>query len=223
MRRRVLRTGLIGAGVLLLVPGIIWITTSGSRLNDDDAYTALQPLLEVPLDSITDNQLSESLHIPETEQWVRIRKLWGEPDFVISIIDQTGRNAICLTSAGFQIEVKKQNGGSIPLLTGGPPYGYSDFCAGAGLRFRATPGEKLELTLRGERDRAPSRGASPHIVLRGGELIVVPNWWNTKDKLVSVSLDNDISTLLKWASVSGVVLVLMGASLIAVKRVRRHH
>lgn len=212
---------LIGAGVLLFIPGVLWITTSGSRLSDDDAYTALQPLLRIPLDSVKENYLSEWLRIPDTEQWVRIRKVWGEPDFVISSIDQTGKIATCLTSAGLQIQVKNQDGGSIPLLMGGQPYGYSAFCAEAGLRFRAAPGEKLNLTIAGQRDRAPSRRARPHIVLLPrGELIVVPNWQNTKDKLVGVALDNDISTLLKWTSVSGVLLVVIGALLIAVKRAR---
>jgi hypothetical protein len=93
MKSRRLHLWLSGAGALFLIPGLLWIATSGSRLKDDDARIVLQPLVRMPL-----GRISERLIIPDTPQWTKIRKVWGEPEFVFSAIDETGRNLICLPS-----------------------------------------------------------------------------------------------------------------------------
>jgi hypothetical protein len=212
MTSRRLSLWLSGAGVVLLIPGIVWIATSGSRLNDDDAFIALQPLVRIPLARISDGNFSEPLPIPETAQWVNIRKVWGEPEFVISTIDEAGRDAMCLPSIGLRIEVRNQTGSLMPLWPGGAPYGYSDFCSESSMRFRAAPGDMLALTITSQSGRA----------LPAGYLIVVGNWWNTKDRLVSVSLDKDTKTFVQWISLTGVALVLAGAVLMFRHHVRQH-
>jgi len=76
------------------------------------------------------------------------------------------------------------------------------------MRFRAAPGNMLALTVTSRRGRA----------LPAGNLVVVPNWWNTKDDLVGVGMDKDIATLVQWISFMGIALVPAGAVLMF-----RHH
>jgi hypothetical protein len=210
MKARHLYLWLGGAGALFLTPGLLWITTSGSPLKDDDVRIALQPLVRVSLRRISDSNLQERITVPDTSQWTKIRKVWGEPEFVISAIDETGRNLIC-PSIPAHIELTDRSGSVIPLRRGGPPYGYSAFCAESSLRFNAAPGDTLNISITASAGRA----------LPAGDLIVVRDWWNTKDKLVGVYLDDDISSLIRWTSLAGVLLLAADAVLILRSQVRK--
>jgi len=87
-------------GGLLVLPGVLWFGGSGTRPNNDDVSSALKPLTRIHLDSIDEKPLSVALIIPNTARWTRIRKAWGEPEFVFSAIDPTGRFAQCLPEMG---------------------------------------------------------------------------------------------------------------------------
>lgn len=161
-------------GTLLLVPRILWVVDSGSRLSDDDARTALRPLNRIQLDGIDQAPIPVTLMIPNTTQWTKIRSVWGEPGFVISAVDTAGTFALCLPEMPVRIELIDATGRIIPLQPGGGPYGYSTGCASSSLRLHSAPGNELTLKLAGTRP-----GTVP-----AGDLIVVSNWFNTKDKLV---------------------------------------
>jgi hypothetical protein len=179
------------AGAIVVIPGLLWIATSGSRLNDGDAHIALQPLIRIPLGRISDGPFSERFDVPDTRQWAKIRKVWGEPDFVVTAIDEAGRYLIC-PPIPLRIDLTDRGGSSIPLRRGEPPYGYSAHCSESSLRFQATAGDTLNIKITAAGDR----------LLPAGDIIVVRYWWNTKDKLVGVYLDDEIDSLLArpWRS-----------------------
>ncbi len=210
MKSHRLPLGLSAIGALLVFPGVLWFAGSGTRLNDDDVSSALKPLTQIRLDSIGEQPLSVTLINPNTARWTRIRKAWGEPEFVFAAIDPTGRIAQCLPKMGVRIELWDPIGRAIVLRPGGGPYGYSTDCESSSLRFRAAVGDvlTLEVTKIGE-------GVTT------GDLIVVGDWFNTKDKLVGVALDKDIQPILKWPSITGSLLILSALLVFVRNRVRQ--
>src|ERR1051326_8082000 len=148
MRRLPLWLGAIGA--LLLVPRILWVADSRSRLSDDDARVALQPLKRIQLARIDQRSFSVTFMIPNTIQWTKIRKKWGEPELVISLVDATGRFALCLPEVPVRIELIDSTGRVIPLQPDDGPYGYSTSCQSSSLRFHADPGSEVTLKLAGQ-------------------------------------------------------------------------
>jgi len=197
-------------GVLLLVPRILWVASAGSRLSDDDARVALQPLKRIQLDRIDHGPISVTLLIPNTTQWTKMRKVWREPEFAISAIDTGG--ALCLPDMPVRMELIDATGRVVPLQLGGPPYGYSSTCVSSSLWFHAAPGNELTLKLLGTRP-----GTIP-----AGDLIVVTGWFNTKDKLVGQALDKDVEQLVKLPSIPGFVLLVLGGAVFLANRIRHH-
>lgn len=211
MKANHLSAWFISAGALFLIPRILWIANSESRLTDADALIALQPLIRLPLDRISEGHLSERLPIPDTRQWTRIRTVWGEPDIVISVVDATGRNLICLPSIPLRIDLTNRSGSSLTLRRGSSPYGYSEACSESSLRFQTTPGDTLKISV----------ATSGQQSLPPGDLIVVRDWWNTKDKLVGVYLNDDIDSFTRWTSVVGILFLVAGAILILIGQARK--
>ena len=84
-------------------------------------------------------------------------------------------------------------------------------CESSSLRFRAAAGDELTLEV-----------AKTGVGETTGDLIVVGDWFNTKDKLVGVALDKDFEPLLKWPSIAGSLLVLSGLLVFVRNRVRQH-
>lgn len=199
-------------GTLLLVPGILWVAGSRTRLSDDDARVALQPLKRIQLARIDQGPFSVTLMIPNTTQWTKICKGWGEPGLVISAVDAAGSFALCLPEMPVRIELIDPTDRVIPLQPNGGPYGYSTSCPSSSLRFHADPGSELTLKLAGH-----ETGTVP-----AADLIVVSDWFNTKDKLVGLYLDKDIESLVKWSSIPGFLLAASGAGVFFVNRIRHH-
>ncbi|MEO8371092.1 MAG: hypothetical protein ABI806_18050 [Candidatus Solibacter sp.] len=195
---------LVALGGVILIPGGIWFSTSRTRLTKNDDATALQPLIRIPLASLHEQPLTTMLTIPKSPPWARIRRAWGEPEFVISASEPTGRTVMCLSSMPVRIEVVNTNGSAISMQAGAGPYGYSDYCSGSSLRFQATGGSVLTLKI-------------TKVELRpvpAGDVIVLVDWWNTKDKLVGVALDEETGFLLKRLSIAGILLIAVGAMLV---------
>ena len=166
MKSKRLPLWLGAVGTLLLVPRALWVAGSSSRLTDDDARVALEPLTRIHLNEIDQGPISVTLKIPNTTQWTKIRNVWGEPEFVISAADSAGSRTLSLP-ASVQAELVDPTGTIVPLRPGGPPYGYSGSLTGS-LRFHAAPGNQLTLKLEG-------LGTVP-----AGDLIVVGDWFDTK-------------------------------------------
>jgi hypothetical protein len=68
------------------------------------------------------------------------------------------------------------------------------------LKFNAAPGTKLTISV-------AKNGTEP---VPPGDLIIVASWWNTKDKLVGISLDEELRKVANFGIVSGSVLLLAG-------------
>ena len=83
-------------------------------------------------------------------------------------------------------------------------------CASNSLRFHAAPGSELTLKLDG-------LGTVP-----AGDLIVVSDWFDTKDKLVGLDLDKSTGVLVNFLSIPGFLLVVSGAAAFFVNRIRHH-
>jgi hypothetical protein len=152
------------------------------------------------------------LTIPNTTLWQRARKAWGEPEFVISAIEPSGRWVFCMEELPVQIELRDLAGNPIALRPGYPPYGYSSLCRAGSLRFAAAGGSDLTLLIK-------NRGEAAEL-LPAGEIIIVGAWSNTKDKIVGVAVSTQINSLLKWPTAVGCIVVLAGSVLLLARRAR---
>jgi hypothetical protein len=178
------------------------------HLSPADANEALTNLADVKLDRIAAKELLViSLVIPDTEQWARIRRRWGTPDYLIAAVSPA-KSLYCLPTLPVSIAVAN-NTDQIPRQPSGPPYGYSSDCSISTFKFNATPGTKLTVSV-------GRNGTEP---LPPGHLIIVGSWWNTKDKLVGIALDLWLGSVPMIAIMSGLVLILFAGLLTWRRRV----
>ena len=202
---------LFSVGFLSFVPGVFWLC--GHGLSQDDAKAALGPLVEIPLDQLKNSgSAAVIVTIPNNAQWTRIRRAWGDPAYLIAAIEHPETSGLvhCLDQLEIRVQATNQSG-LIPLKTskGCCPYGLSSACPDSGLEFRATPGSDLTL-------HATSTAHS----MPAGELIVLCYWKNNvKDKLVGISLDEDLRRISEIATPIGFVLILSGVSVLVRRRV----
>ena len=188
-------------GAIFLIPGILWIIGSSGRLNETDVRVAGQPFKRIQLNWVNQGPISVTLTIPNTKQWTKIRKVWGEPEFVIT----AGDSVRCPPATPVRIELTDSSGKIIPLKPGAGVYGYSSRCASSGLRFHAPSGSELTLKL------SPIRlGAT----VPAADLVIVGDWveGDSEDRIVSVEIDKFIGAFVKWLSITGFVLVISGAA-----------
>jgi hypothetical protein len=194
----------VGAlGLSVLAAGSFLAFIRMRDLSPADANVALANLADVKLDRVAaTDSLVISLVIPDTEQWARIRQRWGAPDFFIAAVSPVKSICYCLTKLPITITLA-DNADQIPSQPAGPPYSYSSDCPLSTLKFNAAPGTKLTVSV-------ARNQANP---LPPGDLIIVASWRNTKDKLVGISLDEELRTVSTIAILSGSALVLLAALL----------
>jgi len=190
------------AGLLLLVTGALSLRDGG--LNSDDANVALTPLTKIPLDRIGTFGRSKLL-IPDTPQWKRIRREWGDPEFTIAAVSPEKLSAYCLRDLGVTLVVTQREN-PVPLEISYPPYMYGSGCVDGSFKFRAASGSELNVSVR----------RSVNGPLPSGELIIVASWPYTKDKLVGISLEEETRPALIVTSVLG--LILVGSALLLYRR-----
>lgn len=183
-------------GLLVFAAGSFLAFTRMLDPSPADANVALANLADVKLDHIAaTDSLAISLVIPDTPQWVRIRRKWGDPDFLVAAVSPSN-SCYCLPKLPIAITAT-HDGDEIPIQASGPPYGHSSECSTSTFKFNAAPGTKLTVS-------AVKNGTEP---LPPGDLIIVGSWWNTKDKLVGISLDEELRNVSTIAIVGGVGLV----------------
>src|SRR5215831_5568653 len=75
-------------------------------LTDDDVKAVFKPLINIPLDSI-DKRPFQRLRtaVPDTAWWKRVRREWGDPEFVISAASSECEYAYCLLGLEMAINV----------------------------------------------------------------------------------------------------------------------
>jgi hypothetical protein len=190
-------------GLLILAPGATVLTAILHGLTDQDVGTALTPLTRIPLDGIGKRPLTTlKVVIPDTAQWKRIRREWGDPAFTISAVSSERQFAYCLPELAMGIYIY-EHGNHVPMEISYPAYGYSTDCQQSSLKFRAAPGTELLVTI----------ARSSQQSLPTGELIVIANWPYTKDKLVGHSLDRELRPTVGTATIFGAMLVAVAVYL----------
>ncbi len=201
------------AGVLLLMPGLLWVANSGARLTSEDAHTALEPLIAIQLNQLNQNPVSVKFRIPVNTRWNKIRSVWGQPDLAIMVADVSKDLALCLDDVPVGIGLVDQAGRDVPLRPDRIfPYGYATTCTeNTTLNFRAAPGAQFTLTL------TPTNPGTPP----SGALYILSSWPDAKDKLMTVSLNQDAGSLAKWPSIFGGLFVLASLVLFVVNWIQR--
>jgi hypothetical protein len=177
-----------------------------------DVSQALAPIATVPLtEAYADSQVTTQFVIPDTAAWRRIRRSWGEPDFVI-VVTTSDRHALCLSRLDLAISITDK-GNPVRVAPGSLPYAYSEDCNESGLRFHALPGSSLHLQI-AEHER---RGITEE------QLVVAADWLYFKDDIVGSDLNQKTERAGRAALLLGVVVLAfpVGSSLLS--RGRRPH
>ena len=211
MKANCLPVSAAAVGCLLFVPWILWHAESSTHLSKEDAAVALCPVLQISVGIADQGPVRATFTIPQSQTWARIRKVWGEPEFVISGVSRRGMFALCLPEMPLHIELSDANGSMIPVHPGRAPYSYSDDCALSSLRFNAELGRKLGIRIAETASEATSID----------KLIVIADWYGTKDKIVGVDLNQDIGTLVTGLFGLGLMLVLAAGSVVTANRIRQ--
>ena len=193
-------------GLLLLVLGACGWYELSLRIQTSDAMLAFQPLAEIPSSQLS-GEVSVEVSAPQGSQWDRIKRSWGEPEYEVAVVSARVAHGYkhCLDV----ITVRADAGGK-PLKSeaGDWLYGYStapdsSHCNTYGVRFRIPERTMVDM----------------HFVAVAGPLpidtkvVVVPVWFYTKDKLVGLSIDQDLRNISKWTMVLGLFAIPFAAFL----------
>ena len=135
--------------------------------------------------------------VPDTDQWRRIRRSWGEPDLIVAALSKDGP-AWCLSDLAKSVEVTTR-GNLIPLKPAAAGYGHSAACELSSFTFRASPAAELLVTVT-KRDQ---------LAWPIGDLVVRCDWPNAKDKLVGISIENDLQKLHPLAGAGAIIGLLL--------------
>ncbi len=191
-------------GILVCASGAALLIYTLLDLNSAEVVTALTPFAAVPLDSGgRPATTSMKVVIPDTAQWRRIRRQWGTPEYIISAVAPGRQVAYCLLDLKMEIKVYR-NGKPIQTENSIPPYGYEARCNGSSLRFRAAPGDELRVDI--------SRTAQQPVP--SGDVIVICEWFATKDRLLSKDLNKEIFRPIAIAGIIfGVVFIALAVRL----------
>jgi hypothetical protein len=201
---------LIAVGLLLLLPGAVGLFDT-DRLSSDEAVAALSPLARIPLDQLESaGSAAVVVTIPDNPQWKRIRRIWGDPDYLVAAVEypQSARIIHCLDELEIHVDVIVK-GVHVPLKPAqGWPYGYSGTSPPSGLELRAAPASDITI-----------RATSPRHHMPIGELVLMCFWKNyVKDKLVGIYLDEDLLKISRITAPTGMLLIISGVVLLTRRR-----
>ena len=198
-------------GLLLLVSGTCAWDWLSLRPYPGDADLAFEPLARVPISQINGQKsLKLSFTAPKSAAWERIRRSWGNPEFVIAAVTKAPELQYCFDA----ISVTRVDGPELNTLPlSDTIYGYGTFyrpsCQSGGRRLSLEPCQTAKVTLIISDNTVPS----------SAEIIVAPVWPFTKDKLVGVGLDEDLRIIAKLAFAFGCAACLL--ALICFRAVRK--
>src|SRR5262249_23524179 len=116
-------------GVLLMLPAAwLWQSRSAS-LRPVEEHAAFERLATVPLSRIEERApLRFTVAIPDNLHWKRIRRLWGDPGYIIAAISPDRKYMYCWNS--LELDVQAMVGTERVALEPAnyPLYGYSAQC-----------------------------------------------------------------------------------------------
>jgi hypothetical protein len=198
--KRLFSIAAIVVGFLFLSAGAFLFLTGD--LNSDDEMTALSPLARIPLDQLANSgSAAVIVTVPHNAQWARIRRQWGDPSYFVGAMKypETGGQIHCLDELGISVEVRAKTGIISLKVAKHYPYPYWARCPGPGFEFCASPGTELTI-----------RAGSPRHPMPAGDLIVLCNWENLKDKMVGVMLTEDLRKIAGYPVGVGLAMILAG-------------
>ncbi|MBI3682191.1 MAG: hypothetical protein HY235_17565 [Acidobacteria bacterium] len=164
------------SGLFLLVPGAYH--SLSIKLTGNDSSAALSKLARISLEHLAaERTATMSATIPDSGQWERIRRDWGDPGYLVAAVDLKGKTAFCFDTLGLQVDVIHK-GNLVPVETASePPYGYSAACRIIGVSFRVKPSADVFI-----RASVPAQRPMPP-----GELVLLAYWGAaTKDRIASI-------------------------------------
>jgi len=197
-------------GGLLLLPGALWLAGSRTRVDNDDAWIALQPLARVPLDRINNGPFAVALIVP-TRQGGRGYSSRGRTGVrhQRDTLDKQEYDLLVIIARADRIE--RADGKGRPSTTGHRTLRLlgsllskqsAIYCRSwrrvyaEGYEYRSAPGSAGDLSC---------AGLGEH-----------------QGQTCGVGLDDETKVLVKWLTVVGFLFVLPGASLIIRNHVRQH-
>jgi hypothetical protein len=197
---------LLAGGVLLLLPGACSLATSGPTR--DDVGVAFEKVVQVGLDSFrTGAPVRFSFTVPDSAQWARIRKSWGDRGYIALGVRREGRTEWIVPFSTLDLDLKvTRSGESLPLESATePPYGYSSSGQGDhGVMFKPRPGDEVAITITARRSET----------LPAGDLVIEPYWDGyAKDHIVGAMLESDLRPYVWSMTILGIGLLAASAAL----------
>jgi hypothetical protein len=195
---------LLGLGVVLLLPKTCQVTQKvGPTV--DDVYAANAEVVRLPLHNFDGTaEVEFSFRVPDSPQWARIRRSWGDPGYMILGVDAS-RAVLPFEGLGLDVTVSGRQG-PLPTEPFREPLGL--FVSGSpdiGLRIRPTPGDIVTV-------RAVSLKPGRPV----GDLVVAPCWTGSlQDRADGTAIVEEVlEPLVAWSAVAGILLVAAGAILV---------
>jgi hypothetical protein len=163
-----------------------------------DARVAFTPLAVVPVSNAEGGSVLEAaVSIPDNPAWSRIRRQWGDPEYLIGYVRSDDRRLSCLEEVSTAVRISF---GQTPLelrWSSRPPYGYSAECQYSGMSFRFRPGSQLQIHI---------QLASGHVSPQNAAVVVIPYWTSDiKDRLVGLDLSEKLRGPINVLGILGAV------------------
>jgi hypothetical protein len=157
-----------------------------------DIHRALTPIATVAAEQFTDGR-DRQIHfsVPDDDQWRRIRRRMGQPDFVIVLAtDPEQRNPVAYSATKARVSAQVTvNGRSITVTsTGELPWNYAASSDKDARKFRANPSDAVSMSVR------LSAPTLPH----DARLMIFPIWngLETWDWLDGTAMGQGLAELL---------------------------
>jgi hypothetical protein len=144
--------------------------------------------------------------VPDTAQWARIRKSWGDRGYIAVGVRREGRTEWVVPFSPLDLDLKvTRSGESLPLEPAtNPPYGYSSSGQGDhGVMFKPRPGDEVTITITAKRSET----------LPVGDLVIEPYWDDAKDHIVSAMIESDLRPYVWSMAIFGIALLAASAAL----------
>lgn len=197
--------GWLGLGLVALY--VVASLRSGPNMSE--LLWATQPVVRIPLETLRSaGRASVVFRVPETKQWERLRREWGEPHYLVFAYRRERSSHYIQPFGELDLAVRATSNGEtlVTERASDAPYSYSSRTTDVGIVFRGMPGAEIRLDV--EAKDAPSR--------RDGEFVVEPQWpGSLKDRIVGAMLEESAAPYVTGAGIVGVLLVFAALSGVA--------
>ena len=191
--------GLLVSALLLLPAG--WrMVSSPPTYNDLDAANAR--VVRMALSSFSSSvPMRLSFHVPDSAQWVQIRRRWGDPGYVVFALEASRTTwVIPFNKLDLDVAISGKRGVVAREPARDMVYPYSSLTSDIGLRFTPEAGDDLTVVL-----TARSPNSMPP-----GELVIAP-YWDSRMKGYAVGVQmSDYFAYVAWGCAGMGLAILVG-------------